>query len=195
MKEKMEDRRIMRTRNMLYDAFLDLMIEKGYESITVQDIIDRANIGRSTFYLHFTDKENLLLSNMEQLRHFLKDQSLNNPILNKEEYQFGFSFAMLQHAQGHKRLYKAIVGKKGGTAVIYHMKNMVCGLISDDIEALLPFSSLPIPKEAVIDFVVNTFMTLISWWMDNNMPCPAEEVNRIFHKLALNGLNSLKASV
>lgn len=191
--KKMEDRRILRTRNMLFDAFLDLMIEKGYETITVQDIIDRANVGRSTFYLHFTDKESLLMSSIDQLRVFLKEQSSNHaPSEIPGQYQFGFSLAMLQHAQSHKRLYKAIVGKKGGASVLYHMQRMLSELIRDDIAVLLPYSSLLIPRETVIDFVVNTFMTLLTWWMDQNMPCSATDANHIFHKLTLSGLNGLQ---
>jgi AcrR family transcriptional regulator len=72
MSAKKEDRRVQRTRTMLFDALLDLIIEKGYEAITVQDIIDRANVGRSTFYSHFSDKEQLLLGNIDQLRESLK---------------------------------------------------------------------------------------------------------------------------
>ncbi|HEX9060623.1 MAG TPA: TetR/AcrR family transcriptional regulator [Clostridia bacterium] len=191
--EKQEDRRILRTRNMLFDAFLDLMIEKGYETITVRDIIDRANVGRSTFYLHFTDKESLLMSSIDQLRMFLKEQSSNHTLSEiPHEHQFGFSLAMLQHAQSHKRLYKAIVIKKGGALVMYHMKRMLFELIRDDISELFTYSSLLIPQDTVIDFVVNTFMTILTWWMDQNMPCAAADADRIFHKLALSGLNSLQ---
>ena len=191
--KKVEDRRVLRTRNLLFEAFVDLMIEKGYEAITIQDIIDRANIGRSTFYLHFTDKEQLLLSSIDQLREFIKEQRINrsgSEVLG--EYQFGFSLAMLQHAQSHKHLYKAIVGKKGGATVMYHMKQMLTALIGEDVAALLTNTSLLIPGEAVIDFVVNTFITLLTWWMEQNMPCSAAEMDRVFHKLTLSGLTGLK---
>jgi AcrR family transcriptional regulator len=191
--KKAEDRRILRTRNMLFDALLDLMIEKGYEAITIQDIIDRANIGRSTFYLHFTDKEQLLLSSINQLREFIKEQRHNRGISEASgEYQFGFSLAMLQHAQSHKHLYKAIVGKKGGATVMYHMKQMLTERISEEISVFLTDTSLLIPREAVIDFVVNTFIALLTWWMEQNMPCSAAEMDRIFHKLTLSGLTGLK---
>lgn len=194
MKEKLEDRRKLRTRNLLFEALMDLMIEKGYDAITVQDIIDRANVGRSTFYLHFTDKEQLLTSSIEQLRDYLKEQSSNHSSAETPDgYQFGFSFAMLQHAQSHKRLYKAISGKKGGNSVLYHMQNMLAELIQDDIAKLLPYSSsLQLSPKTTTDFVVNTFMILLAWWMEQNMPCSAAEVNRIFHKLTLTGLNSFK---
>jgi AcrR family transcriptional regulator len=61
MAVKVEDRRIQRTRALLLSALLDLIVERGYEELTVQDIVDRANVGRSTFYKHFLDKHELLL--------------------------------------------------------------------------------------------------------------------------------------
>ena len=193
MKEKTVDRRISRTRNLLFDAFLDLMIEKGYESITVQNIIDRANVGRSTFYLHFIDKEHLLTCSIGQLHVFLKEQSLARSLSEESStYLFGFSMAMFQHAQSHKRLYKAIVGKKGGVSVMFHMQAMLNELISDEIAVHFPYSVIQLPRESVIDFVVNTYTIILAWWMEQNMPCSAEEANRIFHTMTLSGLNALK---
>lgn len=191
---KKEDRRVQRTRNMLYDALMDLMIEKGYDAITVQDIIDRANVGRSTFYSHFPDKEQLLLDSIGQLRGFLKEQSVNRSLPEVQgEYRFGFSLAMLQHVQSHKLIYKANVNKKGGAVVLQHMQGMLADLAREEVAELLPSSaSLPIPQEVAVEFVVNTFLTLLAWWVDQNMPCSAIEVDRIFHKLTLSGLSALK---
>jgi len=71
MKTERVDRRVQRTRQLLNEALMSLIVEKGYEAITVQDIIDRANLGRSTFYAHYQDKEDLLLSGMEKIVHSL----------------------------------------------------------------------------------------------------------------------------
>lgn len=194
MVAKKEDRRVQRTRNLLIEALLDLMIEKGYEAITVQDIIDRANVGRSTFYSHFDDKEQLLLGSIGQLRQFLKEQSIHHPLPEVSgQYRFGFSLAMLQHVQSHKLIYKANVNKKGGALVMQHIQQMLADLTRDEIATLLPPSAtLPIPQEVTIQFVINTFLTLLTWWVDQNMPCSAAETDRIFHKLTLSGLSALQ---
>ena len=63
-----EDRRVQRTRELLRGALFSLIREKGFEVLTVQDIIDRANVGRATFYAHFDNKEDLLLSGFDVLR-------------------------------------------------------------------------------------------------------------------------------
>ena len=72
----MKDRRIVRTRKLLHESLLALMIEKGYEAVTIQHIIDRANVGRSTFYSHFLDKQDLLQSGFDQLKQQLTHQKM-----------------------------------------------------------------------------------------------------------------------
>src|SRR6266705_7027751 len=67
-KMRKEDRRVRRTRESLHDALISLALEKNYDSITVQEILDRADVGRSTFYVHFSDKNELLISEMDNLR-------------------------------------------------------------------------------------------------------------------------------
>src|SRR3954452_8603828 len=74
MAEKKEDRRIQRTRQLLLQALFSLIQEKGFDAVTVQDIIDRANVGRSTFYVHFVDKEDLLVQAMDPFSADLKER-------------------------------------------------------------------------------------------------------------------------
>lgn len=113
MSDKMKDRRAQRTRTMLHEALLDLIVEKGYEAITVQDLIDRANIGRSTFYFHFVDKEMLLVDTINRTREFLKDQIYRNSVKNETgKTSFGFSMAVLQHVQSHKQIYRQLWASK-----------------------------------------------------------------------------------
>jgi AcrR family transcriptional regulator len=194
MDVKKEDRRVQRTRNMLFEALLDLMVEKGYDAITVQDIIDRANVGRSTFYSHFLDKEQLLLENLVQLREFLKQQCVMHSLPTESGgYRFGFSLAMLQHVQSHKLIFKAVAGKQSGVLVIYHIKSMLTEIAREEIAAFLPSStSLNIPQDVAVEFVVNTFWSILSWWMEQNMPYSATEMDQMFHTLTLSGISVLE---
>jgi AcrR family transcriptional regulator len=186
--DRMQDRRVLRTRGMILDAFLDLLIEKGYESLTIQDIIDRANVGRSTFYLHFPDKEALLVSSIDQLRTFILEQGEMRRTQGGEPgVRFGFSLTLLQHAQGHRRIYKAVVGKKGDSPVMNQMKAMLGDLVREEIAALAP-PPANVPEAVVFDFIVGTFMTVLVWWMEHNLPCSAVEADCTFHRLVLSGL-------
>src|SRR5690242_18084253 len=100
MAKKPVDRRVERTRQSLQNALSELILEKGYEHVTVQDVIDRANVGRSTFYAHFEDKEQLLLSGFEPLRaefeDFLSGQSIT------QETPWALSLAIFQQVQKRK---------------------------------------------------------------------------------------------
>src|SRR5881396_3995668 len=110
---KAVDRRIQRTREVLHEALISLMIEKGYEAITVQDIIDRANVGRSTFYAHYVGKQDLLMSGLKNLsRHLLEHQRAALALKRSfPEKGFGFSLALFEHVHSHRNVYHAIVGR------------------------------------------------------------------------------------
>jgi AcrR family transcriptional regulator len=109
------DRRVARTRGMVHQALLSLILEKGYEAISVEDICERANVGRSTFYAHFTGKDDLKRSGLEHLRRELLERhrsaSASMPVSARP---LGFSLAMFEHARDHMHLYRALVGSKGG---------------------------------------------------------------------------------
>src|SRR5438034_11484824 len=96
------DRRIDRTQQLLRSALLSLIQEKGFEALSVQDIIDRANVGRATFYAHFDNKEDLLASGIEGLRASLKErqrQALAQ--VPSDERLFAFSHELFVHANEH----------------------------------------------------------------------------------------------
>src|ERR1700712_4163718 len=110
------DRRSQRTRQMLSAALVALMLEKRYDEITVQDIIDQANVGRSTFYAHCLDKDDLLISDFtrvldmvsQHMRQFTPDVQGTLPSLA----------LFFEHVQAHYHLYKALV-RGGGIDLIY----------------------------------------------------------------------------
>src|SRR5215211_4419914 len=107
MRNSKVDRRSERTRQLLSAALIELMLEQRYDTITVQDIIDRANIGRSTFYAHYLDKEDLLMSGFTRL---LDTLSPEHQQIGAGEYQALPGLAgFFQHVQDHHRLYKALV--------------------------------------------------------------------------------------
>jgi AcrR family transcriptional regulator len=182
---------VRRTRRLLQQALIDLIAHKGYDAVTVQDIIDRADVGRSTFYLHFVDKEQLLLSGVDELREFLAEQQRR--VLSSSpswtEHRLGFSLAMLEHAQSHHRLYKAMVGKRGGAVVHRLMREMIADLVRSEITAALPRRRTTGTRlEAVVEYAVAAFMALLGWWMDNDMPCSAAEMDQLIRTLSAPGI-------
>src|SRR5882672_6768155 len=111
------DRRIPRTRAMLQHALNSLILKKRYEAITIQDICDAANVGRSTFYAHYTSKDDLKRKGFEKLRRLLVDhqrEALAGPG-NTRDRSLGFCLPMFDHARDHKDHYRVLVGGRGGT--------------------------------------------------------------------------------
>ncbi len=186
MAPKAEDRRVKRTRKLLRDALLDLMLEKGYEAVTVQTIVDRANVGRSTFYAHFLDKRDLLESGHEQLRSALSREQPAAPGL------LAFSLPMFRHAQANHRLYRSLVVKGGGAAVTEMAQRTIADLVQGELAALLPPGATPpVPLELVVLHVVSSFLALLQWWLDHNMPHQPEEMDRLFRALVMPSLTAL----
>jgi AcrR family transcriptional regulator len=187
MAAKAEDRRIQRTRKLLQDALIALILEKGYEAVTVQEIIDRANVGRSTFYAHFLDKQQLLLSGFEQLRVFLAEQRA--AVVASGQQRLGFSLAMFEHALSYRRVYQALVGKHSGAVVLQHMQRMLTDLVHEELAALAPRDDTePIALEIVVQYTISAFMGLLIWWSDHESPHTAAQMDAIFQQLTLPGV-------
>lgn len=190
MPEKNEDRRIQRTRKLLQDALLALILEKGYETITVQDVIDRANVGRSTFYAHFQDKEELLLSEFGQLQSLFEEHLHSQP--ETESSPWSMSLVMFQHAQGNLHLYKALAGKQGGSLVLAHLQKYLFTLLHAHLEQQFGRAENPaVPPEILAFYVISTFISLLTWWLDNDLPYSAEQMNEMFVQLVRPGMDAV----
>ncbi len=109
------DRRSRRSQQLLHAALIELMLERRYDDITVQEIIDRANVGRSTFYAHYLDKDDLLVSGftgvLDALRRHMEQAMASDPHASP-------SLVFFHHVQSHQQLYKALV-RGGGIELLY----------------------------------------------------------------------------
>jgi AcrR family transcriptional regulator len=184
--EKKPDRRTQRTRGMLQDALVELIMEKGYEAITVQDILDRANVGRSTFYEHFYDKDDLLLSGFEHLRddfeQFLAGQ------ISDDESPWQLSQSMFYHAEKHRQLYQAMAGKQGGNMAVGHIQKYLTIYLYDHLKKLLIQRNKNMPADILTQFIVSAFIGLLTWWLDNESTYTAEQMNAFFRQLVEPGV-------
>ncbi len=174
------DRRIQRTRQLLLNSLIELILEKGYETIIVQDIIDRANVGRSTFYSHFQDKEDLLLSGSENLRDVFEDFHAQS---SSEKSNWDFSLALFQHAEEQRQAFKALLGKQAGNVVLNHIQKTLTAFLKEHFQTIFPKKKQPVPLDVFVQYFVSTFLGLLTWWLDNDISYPAEEMNEYYRKL------------
>jgi AcrR family transcriptional regulator len=191
-KNEKVDRRVQRTRQLLNDALMSLLVEKSYGAITVQNIIDRANLGRSTFYAHYQDKEDLLLSGMEEVVHSLIRGVEDSPMEdegNGESRRILSTLPIFRHAQEQYDLHKAMVAGRGSDVIIKAIHNHLSHHIQEQIERLLPNGQTPsAPPPVIANYLAGALLTLLTWWLNNNMPYPPERMDEIFQQLAMPGV-------
>ncbi len=180
------DRRVGKTRRALKDALTDLILEKGYESVTVQDVIDRADVGRSTFYAHFMDKDDLLMAILADLEMPGPDTNGWNP----DDPAFGWTLELFRHFGSGKRLFKAVASSQSGALARRETTRRLERLVQAELSRLQAARKLDAFKvETVVRFLVGTFIGFMDWWMrEENEHLPAEQVDHAFRSLVLPGV-------
>ena len=178
--ERPPDRRVRRTKQRLNDALESLIIEKGYDKITVQDLIDRADVGRSTFYAHYETKDDLLVSwtqladDMEL--HMAQDQTDAGPIMP--------SLALFCHLGEYHHLYKAMMGGGGIDIVTQMIHSRLLGHATSELERRPDNSDhTTIPIDVRAGFLASSLLALLTWWLDNGMPYPPESMDEMYQEL------------
>jgi AcrR family transcriptional regulator len=188
------DRRVARTRAMLQQAHISLILEKGYEATTVEDICDAANVGRSTFYAHYTSKDDLRRSGLENLRRLLVDRQ-NEALATAGDIRdrsLSFSLTMFEHARDHIDLYRALVGGRGGAVALGAIRQILSDLVRNELAAIGNQKSADvITRELVVQYVVGAFMAVMTWWLDGGAKLPPHRIDAMFRRLATEGIMPL----
>jgi AcrR family transcriptional regulator len=185
------DRRIARTRATLQHALNFLILKKGYEAITITDICDAANVGRSTFYAHYTSKDDLKRSGLEPLRRLLVDRQREALATSGDirDRSFAFSLPMFEHARDHRDHYRALVGGRGGTVSLGTIRQILSDLVRDELAATAHKKSENIiPRELVVQYVVGAYMAVLTWWLDGGAKLPPQRIDAMFRRLVIEGI-------
>lgn len=186
------DRRIARTRAGLQHALIALILEKSYEAITVDEICARANVGRSTFYLHYASKDALKRSGFDHLRQELASRQQQVLADAGVTDRLGFGLALFEHAREHIDLYRALVGGRGGTIAIKEIRELLAEFIRKEIEAAPRGGAAgDVPSELVVEYLVGAYLSVLTWWLDRGAEPPPRILDEMFRGLAVNGVLSL----
>ncbi len=182
------DRRVLRSRRLFADALLDLIVEKGYEEITIQEIADRADLNRATFYLHYASKEELLLAGLAQRFDELVAAMAEVEHAGAPWDNIAYDLLLFRHVAEHDRLYKALFGARGLGLAMHQVIAYMASFIERDIRDVVPESeqgSIKIPVAA--HFFAGALFALIKWWLDNDMPASPEEMAMLSNRLCSYG--------
>lgn len=178
------DRRSQRTRRLISEAFLNLMREKHYAQITVQDIIDRADVGRSTFYAHYQDKEDLLGSEFAEVLHALQHSM---SVKNADALP---TVGLFEHMKEFQFILRAFVFGENADPLFRKVHLALTAAFEKYLTARQPQSSIPIP--IVANYLTGAYLSLVRWWLDNNLAYSPDRMDQIFYDLALPVIQSQK---
>lgn len=175
------DPRERRTRDRLGDALVALILEKPFEAITVQDVLARARVSRSTFYAHFRDKQDLFVSDMDE---FLEAMATMLTRRGERSRRVAPVRELFAHVGEWKRFHAALAG----SAMLHDFLELAQGHFARAIEARLPEtpSGRAIPAErrpAAAHALAGGMLSLMSWWLDRGMRESPAEMDEIFHRM------------
>jgi AcrR family transcriptional regulator len=180
-----EDRRIQKTHQLLRGALVSLISEKPYDSIVVKEILDRANVGRSTFYTHFRDKDHLLVSGIHEMLHPV--QSTAQSVRGKgRDRILWFSLPIFEYHYQHQHAGGDRIGRRGRAILHDHLRRVLADVIAGAVKKGIRDgrkTSRSIPADLLSEYVASAFVLVLNWWLDKGMPQSAAEINDVFYKL------------
>jgi len=179
------DRRVQRTRKLLRESLMALILEEGYDAISIQDITDKANLGRATFYLHFKDKDELLLDVMDQLMADFLDQV---PQVSEAQWRLEDSKAiakLFDFAADHYDLYRILIFGSGGITASRQLHRSVANNIKTCIQKDIEDrgANPVLPPEFIANHFAGSLLSTIYWWLDNDLPYSVEEMATMFQNV------------
>jgi AcrR family transcriptional regulator len=186
MQRRKPDVRVRRTHERLGSALVALIQEKSIDDVTVQEVLDRASVGRSTFYLHFRDKNDLLLSQLEK---FLETMSTALSVRKEKSHRVVPVEEMFAHIGGQNKIYRALAdsGRLNDffdLAQGYFARGIEQRLVESGRLAKLPQRELGARAYAL----AGSLLSLLRWWLDRGGKESPQAMDELFHRMVWSGL-------
>jgi AcrR family transcriptional regulator len=182
-----KDRRVQKTQGLLHEALASLIHEKAYDAILVKEILIRANVGRSTFYTHFRDKDALLDRGIRDvLRPRETTSSTRSAGLAERILQF--SLPLFEHVERYRGASDSPVDAQGLAVVHEHLQRVLVELIAEELGRVgqrHQEGRQNVPSDLLARHVAATFLLVLTWWAEREERLPASEVNDVFRALIL----------
>ncbi len=179
------DRRVERTRELLQKALIELIAERGYDAITIQDIVDRANVGRTTFYLHYNSKDELFMSCHEAivrefhigLLHPLSREELLSPEIPPE------MTSSYRHLEEGRALLYPIFHGKDSQLILRQIRDRSAREIETNLRATFDEADSTIPLDILANYLVGAQIALMQWWLEKHRSYTPDNLTQTLHRL------------
>ena len=191
--KQIKDRRIQKTQNLLREALASLIHEKPYDAIAVIEILERANVGRSTFYTHFRDKDELLASCIHDMLHPIRSVALSSSAKRLEGIIW-FSLPIFEHLYQHLQM--TGMGARSRAIIHEHLRAVLVELIADNVRKACQRrrkADRDISPDLLVQYVASTFILVLNWWVESRSRLSPNEVNHLFSALVLPTLSATLA--
>lgn len=196
------DRRIQRTRQSLRAALLGLIKEKGFDAISIEEITDRANVGRATFYLHYKDKEDLLLEEFSEMANektqvlseipfsaWLQPQA--NTATAKKEHPTSPLEIVFEHIYENSELYYILLKSERSGRIVERIRRIATEAIVKFVETKAQTDPIPflfkVPVEFFAAFFSGAMLSTVEWWLEEKMRHTPKEIANLFMGLFVQG--------
>jgi AcrR family transcriptional regulator len=170
------DKRVTRTRETLQHALMSLIVSRGYDAIRVQDICETAGVGRSTFYAHYTDKDDLKRGALDRLKSELSGHC---------QERLGFLVPLFEHARDHLSLYRALKGSHAEAISMAALRTVLSELVEVDLRLSNPDRLL---RDIEVQYIVGATMSVMTRWLDAGAAISVDVITRHLGKLLRNGI-------
>lgn len=199
------DRRVQRTRQSLRTALLELMKEKSYDAISTEEITERANVGRATFYLHYKDKEDLLLEEFSEMANE-KAQVLSEIPFSAwlQSAEAGGSrgkkpapplLILFEHIYENSELYHTLLKSEKSSRIVERIRKIATVAIVRFVETKAKTDPIPLLFHVPIDFFAAFFsgalLSTVDWWLEEDMRHTPREMTHLFQSLFFQGARAV----
>lgn len=175
----------LRTLKQLQTALVESILEKGYDTVSIQDITDRADLARATFYLHARDKDELLWSLIAGMIHATEEeveQKFSGPIPPQAEY-YGY-WNIFNHIEQNRDIYRVILGSRGSSQMAHRVHEYMVAETVKDIKNWGIYADFHAPAEVSAQIIVGSILSLAIWWLERpNDYSPQQMADMLYEAL------------
>lgn len=179
---KKVDRRIRRTRRLLSKALIELILEKGFDDVTIRDITERADVAYATFFRHYDGKTDLLIEQLESMMGELETRAEDDG----NDYFHFEGMLLFTHVEDNEALFSSLLNSKSSRFVMQRFKEMIiANLINRASEWYTRLNKPNYPLELLLNHTASSFLELVAWWLENDKPLSVARMGAIYERLIL----------